>query len=145
MQPIRYQMGGRMNRYDFAPLIAGAIVLVAGLFLSNTLSDFAGIAREIQLALFYKLISIRFMLRIAILLTGILYGAAIFMRIFLPYLGIGYSNQFMRFIYRITEPLLKPLRKYFTMGMVDFSAWIALIVVQFATKIVAEIVGGKGF
>ena len=35
VQPIRYQMGGRFMRYDFVPLIAGAIVLVAGLFIAN--------------------------------------------------------------------------------------------------------------
>ena len=66
----------------------------------------------------------------------------IFLRILLPYFGIGYSNSFMRFTYKMTEPVLRPLRKVFTFGMVDFSAWIALILVQFVARLIAGIVMG---
>lgn len=142
VQPIRYQIGGRFMRYDFVPLIAGAIVLITGLFISNTIGDLAGIVILIVRA--YNTNNLRLLLGVLILLAGLLYGGLIFLRILLPYFGIGYSNKFMRFAYRFTEPLLKPLRKIFTMGMVDFSAWIALILVQFATRILASIVGGPG-
>jgi uncharacterized protein YggT (Ycf19 family) len=145
VQPIRYQIGGRFMRYDFVPLIAGAIVLITGLFIANTITDFAGIVSLLDDALNTNRLTIRFLLGVLILLAGLLYGVLIFLRILLPYFGIGYSNKFMRLAYRFTEPLLKPLRKFFTMGMVDFSAWIALILVQFATKIIAGIVGGPGF
>jgi uncharacterized protein YggT (Ycf19 family) len=145
VQPIRYQIGGRFMRYDFVPLIAGAIVLITGLFIYNTLGDFAGILSKIDVAYLTSRLTIRFLLGILILLAGLVYGGLIFLRILLPYFGVGYSNSFMRFAYRITEPVMKPLRKIFTVGMVDFSAWIALILVQVATKIVASIVGGPGF
>lgn len=144
VQPIRYQLGGRFSRYDFVPLIAGAIVLITGLFISNTLGDFAGIVSRVDRAYVTGTLTIRLLLGVLILLAGLFYGVMIFLRILLPYFGVGYSNTFMRFAYRMTEPLMKPLRKIFTVGMVDFSAWIALILVQVATKIVAGIVGGPG-
>jgi uncharacterized protein YggT (Ycf19 family) len=145
VQPIRYQIGGRFMRYDFVPLIAGAIVLITGLFIANILGDLAGIVSRVDRAYVTGTLTIRLLLGVLVLLAGLVYGGLIFLRILLPYFGVGYSNSFMRFAYRITEPLMKPLRKIFTVGMVDFSAWIALILVQVATKIVASIVGGQGF
>ncbi len=145
VQPIRYQVGGRFMRYDLVPLIAGAIVLITGLFISNTIGDLAGILFKLDSAFGTSRLTIRFLLGILILLAGLLYGALIFLRILLPYFGFNYTNKFMRLAYRFTEPLLKPLRKIFTIGMMDFSAWIALILVQFVTKIIASLVGGPGF
>jgi uncharacterized protein YggT (Ycf19 family) len=144
VRPIRYQIGGRFMRYDFVPLIAGAIVLITGIFIANIIGDFAGIVSRIDRAYYTNNLTIRFLLGVLILIAGLLYGVLIFLRILLPYFGINYTNKFMRFAYRLTEPLLKPLRKFFTLGMVDFSAWIALILVQIATKILASLVGGPG-
>ena len=142
VQPIRYQLGGRFMRYDFVPLIAAIIILFTGLFLANTIGELAGIINLVARRMQINDLSVRFLLGVLIMLAGLLYGMMIFLRILLPYLGIGYSNKFMRFAYRLTEPLLKPLRRIFTFGMVDFSAWIALILVQFVTRILAGIVMG---
>ena len=144
VQPIRYQLGGRFMRYDFVPLLAAVIVLFAGLFLYNTLGELSlisnGIARRLQL----NNLSLRYLIGQLILLAGIFYSVLIFLRILLPYFGIGYTNSFMRLAYKLTEPLLRPLRKYLTIGMVDFSAVIALILVQFVARLIAGIVIGVG-
>ena len=143
VQPIRHQLGGRYMRFDFVPLIAAIIILFTGLFISNTIGELAGLINVTSLAMQLNQLSLRFLLGILILLAGLLYGVLIFLRILLPYFGVGYSNSFMRFAYKMTEPLLRPLRRYLTFGMVDFSAWIALILVQFVTRIIASIVMGR--
>ena len=75
-------------------------------------------------------------------LFGLLYVAAIFLRFFLPFFGVGYSNKTFRFLFAITEPLLKPLRKIFVAGMFDFSPLIAMLIVQVLTSILVKVVTG---
>lgn len=140
VQPLRYQMGGRIARYDFVPLIAAIIVLFTGLFVANALWELAGILDLIGVRVLRQALTVRFLLAVLVLLAGLFYGVLIFLRILLPYLGVGYSNSFMRFAHRLTEPLLRPLRRIFTFGMVDFSAFIALILVQFLTRIIAGMI-----
>ena len=143
VQPIRHQLGGRYMRFDFVPLIAAIIILFTGLFIANTIGELAALINLTARAMQVNQLSLRFLLGIFVLLAGLLYGVLIFLRILLPYFGVGYSNSFMRFAYKMTEPLLRPLRRYLTFGMVDFSAWIALILVQFLTRIIASIVMGR--
>ena len=144
--PLRFQLGGRLMRYDFVPLIAAAIVLVTGLFIANTLNDFTGILNTfytVSLRGVLDSLAIRVLLGQLVLLLGVSYGAILFLRILLPYFGVGYRNGFMRFAHKITEPLLKPLRRFFIFGMVDFSAWIALIIVRFGTQLIANLIMGR--
>ena len=77
-------------------------------------------------------------------LVGLCYVAAIFLRFFLPFLGFGYSNNFFRFLFRITEPLIKPLRRFFVLGMFDLSPIVAMFIIQFLTPLVAEMVANVG-
>src|SRR6185369_6963600 len=77
-------------------------------------------------------------------LLGVLYVIAIFLRFFLPFLGIGYSNRFFHFLFVVTEPLIKPLRRFFVLGMIDFSPIVAMFIIQFVTPILADIVAGWG-
>ncbi|HSE98050.1 MAG TPA: YggT family protein, partial [Blastocatellia bacterium] len=74
-------------------------------------------------------------------LTGLLYVAAIFLRFFLPFLGVGYMKKWFRFIFTITEPLLKPLRRIFVAGMFDFSPLVAMVLVQLLTGLLANAIG----
>lgn len=144
--PLRFQLGGRLMRYDFVPLIAAAIVLVTGLFIANTLRDFASILNTVYNVAGRGILdstATRVLIGQLVLLLGISYGAILFLRILLPYFGVGYRNGFMRFAYKITEPLLKPLRRFFVFGMVDFSVWIALIIVQFGTQLIANVIMGS--
>ncbi|MBN1221124.1 MAG: YggT family protein [Anaerolineae bacterium] len=47
----------------------------------------------------------------------------------LPMAGIRIDpyNPAIRFLYSITDPILEPLRKYTTIGMIDLSPLVALI------------------
>src|SRR5262249_42530232 len=79
-----------------------------------------------------------------IVLVGTLLEACIFMRFLLPWFGFGYSNAFMRFLYVLTEPLLKPIRRVLgnlvSLRMFDFTPLIALILVRVVTLFVAGLV-----
>ena len=58
-----------------------------------------------------------------------LYTFAIIARSLLPWLHISYYHPLMRFLIRITEPVLAPLRRYIPpVGGLDFTPMIALIV-----------------
>jgi len=58
---------------------------------------------------------------------------------------IGYNNGFVRFIFQITEPLLKPFRVIFPMGRsggIDFSPVILFIVLWIIQSILARLMLG---
>jgi YggT family protein len=77
-------------------------------------------------------------------LIGLLYVVAIFLRFFMPLFAIGYRNKLFRFIFVITEPLLKPLRRFFVYGMLDFSPIIAMLIVQLLTGFLANSINRGG-
>jgi YggT family protein len=81
------------------------------------------------------------LIRQLVITLGPLYVVAIFLRFFLPFFNIGYRSKFMRFIFAITEPLLRPLRRIFVAGMFDFSPLVAMLIVQVLTGIVAGQLG----
>jgi YggT family protein len=41
-----------------------------------------------------------------------------------------YGNPIVTIVYQITEPILAPLRRFTTFGMIDFSPFVALIGLQ---------------
>jgi len=51
----------------------------------------------------------------------------------LPMAGIRIDpyNPIIRFLYAITDPILEPLRRYTTVGMIDLSPIVALIGLDF--------------
>ena len=67
-----------------------------------------------------------------------LYTLAIFVRIILSWFGTSYANRLMRFLIRLTEPLLGPLRRMLpTVGMFDISAIVAFLIVMICQAAVA--------
>lgn len=59
-----------------------------------------------------------------------LYTLAIFVRIILSWFGTTYGSRLMRFLIRLTEPLLGPLRRMLpTVGMFDVSPIVAFLIV----------------
>lgn len=136
IRPIRSQFGGGYMRYDLIPLVMGVMILVTGLFIASVLSQFAGIFESLS----RSTLNSRVLLVNLINFLGLLYVVAIFLRFFLPFFGVGYSNKLMRFLFAITEPLLKPLRRIFVAGMFDFSPLIAMIIVQVLTTILVGLV-----
>ena len=138
VRPLRYQFGSGRLRYDLLPLVMGVMILVTGLFISSVIWQFAGILSDVS----KSTLTARFLAGNLIKLLGLLYVVAIFLRFFLPFFGVGYGNSFYRFIFKITEPLLKPLRRFFVAGMFDFSPLIAMLIVQFLTSWIASAVIG---
>lgn len=139
VRPLRYQFGsGRFMRYDLLPLVMGVMFLVMGLFISSVIWQFAGIIFRISISTPTP----RFLVASLISLLGLFYVVAIFLRFFLPFFGVSYTNKFYRFIFKITEPLLKPLRRFFVAGMFDFSPLIAMLIVQLLTGWIASLVAG---
>jgi YggT family protein len=138
--PLRPQLGGRQFRFDLMPLVAGVMILITGLFISSIFQQFANIAREIYFASSLHLITPRFLLRQLIIISGTLYVVAIFLRFFLPFLGFGYRSALMRLLFVMTEPLLKPLRRFFVAGMFDFSPLVAMFIIQVLTNLLADMV-----
>ena len=68
-----------------------------------------------------------------------LYTLAIFIRIIFSWGAASYSNRWMRFVIRITEPLLGPLRSRIKpVGMFDISPIIAFLIVWLCQLAVAS-------
>jgi YggT family protein len=144
VRPMRSQFGGPVMRFDMVPLLVGVLILVTGLFISSMIAQLGGLLGAIGRNILLGSIASSVMLGELIRLAGLLYVAAIFLRFFLPFFGYGYSNRFFHFLYVITEPLLKPLRRFFVAGMFDFSPVIAMFIIQLLTSIVANAVAGFG-
>ncbi|MDR1604299.1 MAG: YggT family protein [Gracilibacteraceae bacterium] len=62
----------------------------------------------------------------------------IFARVVISWLPIDRNNQLVGLLHQVTEPILKPFR-FAQVGMMDFSPFLALILIEILNKIV---VGG---
>ena len=144
VRPFRYQFSNRITRYDLIPLLTGVLILVLGLSIYGLIRQLAIILDAIGKNIASGTVASWVMMGELINLLGVLYVIAIFLRFFLPFFGVGYSNKFFHFLFVITEPLIKPLRRFFVFGMMDFSPIIVMFIVQFITPILAGIVAGLG-
>lgn len=67
-----------------------------------------------------------------------LYTLGIFVRIIFSWIGGGYGNRFSRFLFRITEPLLGPLRRSIRpIGMFDVSPIVAFLLLWLTQIVIA--------
>jgi YggT family protein len=139
IRPLRYQFGGgRFMRYDLLPLVIGVMILVTGFFIYGILGQFA----IIVIAFGKSTLTLGSFISNLIRLLGLFYVVAIFLRFFLPFFGVGYGNRFYRFIFKITEPLLKPLRRFLVIGMLDLSPLFAMFIINILTGWIANMVEG---
>ena len=70
-----------------------------------------------------------------------LYTFAIIARALLPWLRISYSHPLMRFLIRITEPVLAPLRRYIPpVGGLDFTPMVALLVLWLLERLLRALI-----
>jgi YggT family protein len=53
-----------------------------------------------------------------------------------------YGNPIINVLYQITEPILAPLRRFTTFGMIDFSPFIALIGLQVLEQFIVRLLAG---
>ena len=141
VRPVRAQFGGgRYLRYDLIPLVMGVLILVTGLFIASMLGQLGAIITAIARNITSGAIGSGAMIGELIRLLGLLYVVAIFLRFFLPFFGVGYRSKLFHFLFVITEPVLKPLRRIFVAGTFDFSPIVAMFIVQILTGLLAQMV-----
>ena len=66
-------------------------------------------------------------------------------RAVISWIEVDRDNQFVVFLYNITDPLLAPVRKYMPAGSIDFSPMAVLLVLYFADIFVVESLLDIGF
>jgi uncharacterized protein YggT (Ycf19 family) len=141
VRPLRFPFSGRYTRFDMMPLLAAAIVLLNGVFVMTVLRQLAYILDPLSAPPTFTGLLVR-----AVRLLGLGYVVAIFLRFLLPYAGFGYRGKFMRFLFAVTEPLLKPLRRpllrLFGTTPFDFTALVAVFIVWVVTGLIADILQG---
>ena len=137
--PIRRLLVAFRLEPKIAPFIAILLIILVGYFVvqfaSSVLNMIAGILYAVTRGVPGFPIAI-----VGYLIFGLLglYTLAIFLRIFLSYGGLGYGNRWMRFLIRITEPLMDPLRRNIRpIGMFDISPIIAFLILWVLQAIVA--------
>ena len=68
--------------------------------------------------------------------------ARVILSFVVPMMGGGRSNPLLAnitaLVFRVTEPILGPMRRYTTFGMFDFSPMIALIVLEVMRNVVVN-------
>lgn len=136
LRPLRTQVAGGVMRFDLVPIVSIALLLMMGFFVSNI---FMQLASTLDQFLVFGL-SPRFLAIKLVELSVLFYIAMIFIRILMPMMGVSYYNRFASFTYRVTEPLLRPLRRRFVAGMLDFSPLIAMVLVQIAGWLLMSLV-----
>jgi YggT family protein len=83
------------------------------------------------------------------LIINLVFGAmwwAILIRVllsWLPMMGtrIDPYHPAIRFLYSITDPLLEPLRRYTTVGMIDLSPVVALLILDVVRRLLIAMLG----
>lgn len=63
----------------------------------------------------------------------------------ISWIEVDRDNQFVVFLYNVTEPLLEPVRKYMPAGTIDFSPMAILLVLYFGDIFVVESLLDIGF
>ncbi len=63
----------------------------------------------------------------------------------LPMAGVRIDpyNPLIRFLFRITDPILDPIRRFATFGMVDFSPIVALILLEVIRRVLVGVLVGS--
>ena len=83
---------------------------------------------------------VAFLLQLISLLFTV-YSLAIIARSLLPWFRISYYHPVMRFLIRITEPILAPLRRYVPpVGGLDFTPMVALLVLWLIEQLLRALI-----
>ena len=124
---------------QLAPFIAVLIIILAGylavLIAEGFLNILAGIVDALASHAPGAAVAI-----IGYLIFGLLglYTLLIFVRIIFSWGNVEYSNRKMRFLIRVTEPLLGPLRRSLpTAGRMDISPIVAALIIWLLQQVVA--------
>ena len=63
----------------------------------------------------------------------------------LPMLGVRIDpySPLIRFLYQITDPILEPIRRFATFGMMDFSPIVALFLLEIIRRVLITALAGS--
>lgn len=144
VRPFRQPFSGYYLRFDLLPAVAGVTILLTGWFLADTLWRINAVFASTRSAAVLGMLSPRVAGALLIILLGTLYEAAIFLRFVLPWVGVSYASATLRFLFMITEPFLKRLRRllsgFGSFGMFDFTPLLAILLVRVATMVLARLI-----
>jgi len=125
VRPLRATTG-QILPFDLVPLVMAVFVVTTGFFAAGILTGLAKLLPELLLTRHsiteYAIYLIQFL--------AFLYTVMIFLRIIFIMFAIGYYSRFSRFVFQMTEPLLRPLRRHLIVGMFDLSPLVAILIVQ---------------
>lgn len=135
INPVRRSLARAGIDPKYSPFVVILIAIVVGYFtvqlFTEVLSTVIGVVASIQSGAFISVVGY--------LLYGALavYTLLIFMRIVFSW-GLSSVNPLMRFLIRVTEPVLAPFRRLIpTVGMFDISPIIVLLLLQLLQRFVA--------
>lgn len=66
-------------------------------------------------------------------------------RAIISWVEVDDTNQFVQMLYKVTEPVLEPVRRYLPGGMIDFSPMAVLVMLYFTDIFVVESLLDVGF
>jgi YggT family protein len=139
LAPMRAVLRGFRLDPNVAPFIAVIIIIVTGYLVIQVVSSVLNTLAGITFALSSRQVGSPVAI-IGYLIFGLLslYTLIIFVRIIFSWVGMSYANSSMRFVVKITEPLLAPLRHRIPLvGMFDVSAIVAFIILWVCKAAVA--------
>jgi YggT family protein len=140
MRPLRMGFDNRTIRFDLLPLVAAVLLLMFAFFAASILHSFTVILYDMSRPAPVSVVRIVLWL---LALALAVYLGMLFFRFLLPYFGMGYSSRSSRFLFRMTEPLLKPFRRVLPMGPVDFSPMLLILVLALLERIVQSYMLGQ--
>ncbi len=130
--PLVNPVRGGLLRYGinpkFAPLLTILITILVGYFFLQLVGEVLFTAAGMTASL----LTANVLLLVGFLLYGLLavFSLLIIVRVIFSW-GMSYSNPLMRFLVRVTEPILAPARRIIpTIGMFDISPIIVIFVLQ---------------
>ena len=136
INPVRRTLARMAVDPKYAPLVAILAAILLGWFGLQLVSGIANtIAGILVSARVHAIIA-----TIGYLIYGLLgfYSLLIFVRIILSWVTLSHRNGFIRFLVRVTEPLLGPLRRYVPpVGAFDISPIVAFIIIWLLQSAVA--------
>lgn len=139
IQPMRRALVAFRIDPKVAPLIAIILIIVIGYLIVQVVGNILNTVAGVLYALSSGAAGVPAAIAGYVLFGFLgLYTLLIFARIIFSWGAVGYGNRKMRFLIRITEPLLGPVRRLVpTVGMFDISPIVAFLVIWLLQAAVA--------
>jgi YggT family protein len=136
LRPLRMGFDNRFVRFDMLPLVAAVLLLMFAFFAASIINSLTFVLVDMAQPRPVSFVRIVLWL-LSLAVTS--YLGILFLRFLLPYFGMGYSSRSSRFLFQVTEPLLKPFRRVLPMGPVDFSPMLLILVLALAEQLVQRL------